>query len=197
MLNVFVLLLAAVVLGYYGFMVHKVKFNTRILVMIGLMCAVAFILNSIKIYSWPQGGSVSLCSMLPIFLLSFMYGPAVGMTGGLVLGFLSLLNGFDIIHPAQFLLDYFLPYMLLGIAGIWGYSSKFKVLLGSVLAVLLSVGCQVLSGVIFYYMYAPEGVNLWWYSLTVNFSTNGVEGLMSIIVLMCLPIGVLVQKVKR
>ena len=164
------------------------KLTTKMLVMIAMCTAVAFVLNSIKIYSFPVGGSVSLCSMMPIMLLAALFGTRAGLLGGVILGLLSIMNGAYIIHPVQFLLDYFLPYMCLGLAGLGGYQNKGKLLLAAVFALLCSVGCNILSGAIFFGSYAPEGMNPWIYSIGYNMMTNGVEGALSILVLMLLPL---------
>lgn len=136
----------------------------------------------------PYGGSVSCCSMMPILLLAVLLGNRAGMLGGLVLGCLSIVNGAYVIHPVQFLLDYLLPYILLGIAGVFGYREKWKVFCGAMLAVLLSVSCNIVSGAVYFGSYAPEGMNPWLYSIVYNLLSNGVEGGLSILVLMLLPI---------
>lgn len=164
------------------------KFNVRTLVMIAMFAAIAFVLNSIKIITMPYGGSVSCCSMMPILLLAVLLGNRAGMFGGLVLGCLSIVNGAYVIHPIQFLLDYILPYVLLGVAGFWGYRHKGKVLLGALIAVLLSVGCNIVSGAVYFASYAPEGMTPWTYSIIYNLLSNGVEGLLSIFVLMLMPL---------
>lgn len=164
------------------------KSDIRTLVMIALFAAIAFVLNSIKLFTMPYGGSVSLCSMMPIMLLAVLLGNRAGLLGGLVLGILSMINGVYIVHPAQFLLDYILPYTFLGLAGFWGYQNKGKVFLGAAIAVLLSVSCNILSGAIYFGSYAPEGMNPWIYSIVYNMMSNGLEGALSIFVLMLLPL---------
>lgn len=162
--------------------------NVRILVMIALFAAIAFVLNSIKLFTMPYGGSVSLCSMMPILLLAVLLGNKAGLAGGLVLGLLSMLNGVYIVHPAQFLLDYILPYTFLGLAGFLGYQHKGKVFAAALIAVLLSVSCNILSGAIYFGSYAPDGMNPWIYSIVYNMMSNGLEGALSIVVLMLLPL---------
>lgn len=164
------------------------KFNVRTLIMIAMFAAIAFVLNSIKIFTMPYGGSVSCCSMMPILLLAVLLGNRAGMFGGLLLGCLSIVNGAYVIHPVQFLLDYLLPYIFLGTAGFWGYQHKGKVFLGAVIAVVLSVGCNILSGAVYFASYAPEGMNPWIYSIIYNLMSNGVEGALSILVLMLMPL---------
>lgn len=164
------------------------KSDSRTLVMIAVFAAIAFVLNSIKLFTMPYGGSVSLCSMMPILLLAVLLGNKAGLSGGLVLGLLSMINGVYIVHPAQFLLDYILPYTFLGLAGFWGFKSKINVFAGALIAVLLSVSCNILSGAIYFGSYAPEGMNPWIYSAVYNLMSNGLEGALSIFVLMLLPL---------
>ena len=163
-------------------------FDLRTFVVIALFAAIAFVLNTIKLFSMPYGGSVSCCSMMPILLLAVLLGNRAGLFGGLVLGCLSIVNGAYIIHPVQFLLDYILPYVALGLAGFLGYRNKGAVLLGALIAVLLSVSCNIVSGAVYFGSYAPEGMNPWVYSFLYNMMSNGLEGLLSIVVLMLLPI---------
>ncbi len=162
--------------------------NSRTLVMIAMFAAIAFVLNSIKLFTMPYGGSVSLCSMMPVMLLAVLLGNRAGLLCGLTLGVLSMINGVYIVHPVQFLLDYLLPYTLLGVAGFFGYRSKGRVFLGALIAVLLSVSCNILSGAIYFGSYAPEGMNPWIYSIVYNLMSNGVEGVLSMVVLLLLPL---------
>ena len=163
-------------------------FDVRTFVMIAMFSAIAFILNTIKIITMPYGGNVSCCSMMPIMLLAILLGNRAGMLGGLVFGCLSIVNGAYVIHPIQFMLDYIIPSMLLGMAGCWGYQHKGKMLLGALLAVMLNVGCHIISGGIYFGMYAPEGMNPWIYSVIYNLLTSGVEGFLSTVLLMFIPI---------
>ena len=163
-------------------------FDVRTFVMIAMFAAIAFVLNTIKLFTMPYGGSVSCCSMMPILLLAALLGNRAGMFGGLVLGCLSIVNGAYVIHPIQFLLDYILPYMVLGMAGFGGYQHKGKVFLSALIAVVLSVSCNIASGAIYFGSYAPEGMNPWVYSTIYNLLSNGIEGLLSILVLMALPL---------
>ena len=84
------------------------------------MCvALAFVLSYIKLFEMPQGGSVTLCSMLPIMLFAAAYGVGPGMLVGAVYGLLQSLQGGWFVHPIQFLLDYPLAFALIGLAGLY------------------------------------------------------------------------------
>lgn len=84
------------------------------------MCiALAFILSYIKVFEMPQGGSVTLASMLPIMLFAAAYGVGPGLLVGAVYGLLQYIQGGWFVHPVQFLLDYPLAFALIGLAGLY------------------------------------------------------------------------------
>lgn len=183
-----------IILGSIGFLIYylkglkNTKLTTKTVVMIGMFSAVSYIFSMIEFIKYPQGGGISLFSMLPTMLLSVLFGNTVGITGGLVYGLLKLLNGAYIIHPAQFLIDYILPTMLLGLAGTFGKEKKSKVILGCLFALVLSVSMNIISGCVFFGDYAPEGMNVFVYSFLYNVSSLGVEGLLSTLIIGILPL---------
>lgn len=172
----------------YGISLKRNPLSTKKLVAIGMYSAIAFLLYLIHLISYPQGGGISLFSMLPIMLLSIFYGPTTGVTGGLVFGLLKLLNGAFIVHPVQFLLDYILANMALGLAGAFGTNTRLKTNICALIAISLSVFISIVSGVVFFGQYAPTGMNIWIYSCIYNISSAGVEGILSIIFMNFLPL---------
>ena len=72
----------------------KTYSKTRILVECALMIAIGTVLSNIKIFTMPNGGSVTLLSMLPFVLVSFRHGVKWGLFTGLVNGCLQMLLGF-------------------------------------------------------------------------------------------------------
>ncbi|WP_373600059.1 energy-coupled thiamine transporter ThiT [Paraclostridium bifermentans] len=188
MINTVIIVLSIVFFIYYIKGLKKTKFTTKTVVIIGMFSAISYILNMIEFIKYPQGGGISLFSMLPTMLLSILYGNPVGITGGLVYGILKLLNDVYIIHPAQFLLDYILPTMLLGLAGTFGNEKKSKIVLGCLFAVALSVSMNIISGVVFFGDYAPKGMNVFVYSFIYNVSSVGVEGILTTILIALLPL---------
>ena len=99
-----------------------------------------------------------------------------------------MLNGVYVVHPVQFLLDYILARMVLGLAGIFGNDNKVKVILGSAFAVTVSVFISFLSGVVFFGEFAPAGMGVVLYSFLYNFTTAGIEGILSIVVIALIPL---------
>lgn len=186
--NIIILTVSGILLGMYLLDLRKNKFDLKTMVTIGMMSAVSFVLYMIQFIKYPQGGGISLFSMLPVMLLSILFGRTAGLTGGLIFGLLKLLNGAFVVHPGQFLLDYILSTMVLGLAGVFGSHRKVRLISGCSLAVALSVGASVISGVVYFGQYAPEGMNVWLYSFIYNFSSAGVEGILTIILIAVLPL---------
>jgi len=165
----------------------------KLMIEIALMAGLAFVLGMIKFSGlWAQGGSVSLI-MLPIFLVSFRHGLKAGVLTGLLVGCLDLLGGY-VVHPIQMLLDYPLAYMLVGLAGIfsWKKEKLDKISYGNIYkgVALGSLGRLIshfFSGVIWFGIYAPEGMPVVAYSLFYNLSYLVLEVIIVLIVLRNLP----------
>lgn len=165
---------------------RKVRLTPKMMATVGIAVAIGAVLDTLILYRLPQGGSVTLASALPIILLSYAYGPEVGMLAGFLQGMANLILGPYIIHPLQTLLDYPLPYMLLGTAGY--FKNRF---VGTGIAHLFRLAMHVLSGVIFFAAYAPDGMNegfgLWMYSLGYNASFLVLEFAILTTILALLP----------
>lgn len=188
-----VALIGILILGLYILDLRKHKITTREIIMIGLSVAISYVLYMIPLVRYPQGGGITFFSMLPIMLLSLVYGRTVGVTGGLIFGLLKILNGAFIV---QFLLDYILSNMALGLVGSFGIDEKYKIFLGSLMAGSISTFVSIISGVIFFGQYAPPGMNLWIYSIIYNTSSAGVESLLTAIVITIMPIKMLAKRMK-
>ena len=188
MLNTIMLIICLVPIAFYIFNLRKFKLNTKTMIVVALFAACNLVLSKIQLIQYPLGGGLNLLSSLPILMVGLLYGPITGMTCGLVAGLISLIGGAYIIHPAQFLLDYILPTMLLGVSGIFGSDSKKNIFIGCLIAVLLKQTAHILSGCIYFGAYAWEGWDPLPYSIVYNLSGTGVEGLLSSIVLTVMPL---------
>ncbi len=134
-----------------------------------LVIALSFVLSYIRLYRVPQGGSITLASMLPLFLFSYAYGVAPGFLAGAAYGILQFIQSAYFVHPVELLLDYPLAFAMLGLAGIArGKKSNGMLLLGIVLGALGRFLCAFLAGVIFFGEYAPEGQSVLVYSAVYN-----------------------------
>jgi len=154
--------------------------RTRILVEIALTVALCAVLNYVKVWQMPQGGSVSL-DMLPLFVLALRRGPAVGVVAGVLFGVIDAALEPVIVHPVQFLLDYPIAFGAVGLAGLFASSWQTSARSGRigrgigvalVPAVLLGSAARyaahVTSGVVFFGEYAPEGQPVILYSAIYN-----------------------------
>lgn len=154
------------------------SFQTKTLTYASMCIALSFILSYIKLFSMPQGGSVTLGSMVPLILFAFIVGPKVGILTGLAYGFLQFFQDAYAAHWLSIILDYPLAFACLGLAGIVPHSIKsmpVRFVLGSFLAVGGRFIMHVISGAVFFGMYAPEGVNPWIYSVIYNSSFLTIE----------------------
>ena len=163
-----ILLVSVLLIFLYLKELKRTNLELRRMMVTAVFVAISFILYNIQFIKYPQGGGISLFPMLPILLISILYGKGIGLTAGLLLGILKIFNGFFVVHPAQFLLDYVFSTMALGLACIYGTDKKYKIFLGCLTAVALSVGINILSGVVYFGQYAPEGTNVFVYSAIYN-----------------------------
>jgi thiamine transporter len=143
----------------------------------------AVVTSFIKFASLPYGGSITLFSMLFICLIGYLYGAKAGILAGIAYGFLNLILGPTILHPIQLLLDYPIAFGSLGLAGVFS-NSKYGILKGYILGVFGRYVCHVLTGYIFFHMYAPEGMNAMLYSLGYNATYIVPEAIATVLILL-------------
>ena len=130
---------------------NRQKWSTRMLANASLCIALAFILSYVKLYEMPQGGSVTLASMLPIFLFAYAYGVSAGLVVGFAYGMLQFIQGGWFVHPVQFLLDYPLAFAMLGFCGISRkLPDRFGMIPGVLLGTVLRFLCAFLTGIFFW-----------------------------------------------
>ena len=153
--------------------------KTKKLVEMSILVALAFVLDYVaNIYSgwfWPFGGSISI-SLVPLAVIAFRYGWVAGFLSGFTMGLLQLLTGAYIMHPIQVLFDYPLPYAVLGFAGFFAGKVNAVEVGRRSLYIWLATGigsiarlvCHIISGVVFFADYAPEGMNPVVYSVGYN-----------------------------
>ncbi len=126
----------------------------------------------------PFGGTITI-SMLPIIYYSYRRGIGWGMGVGFLYSLLQMLLGFYV-PPANkwwavvlcVLLDYVIAFTVVGLANVFAKPfTKHRLLGFAVGACSVCVArfvCSFLSGVILWGTYAPEGMNVWLYSLIYN-----------------------------
>jgi thiamine transporter len=99
--------------------------QTQLLAEIIVFVALSGVLYSIRPFSLPYGGSVTLGSMVPVMWLSLRRGAKIGVFAGAVFGLIALpidvllLPYSPIVNPAQVVLDYPLAFAMLGLVGLF------------------------------------------------------------------------------
>ncbi len=169
--------------------------KTRILVECALMIAVGTVLSNIRIFTMPNGGSVTLLGMLPFVLVSFRHGVKWGLFTGFVNGCLQMLLGFwappvptFLYFLGEVLLDYLLAFMALGLADLFARPFKNRMLglaVGTAAAGVLRFLCSFLSGVLVWGN-LNEGLAAWTYSLGYNASYMAPETLITVVAVLLL-----------
>jgi thiamine transporter len=137
--------------------------KVRILVEGALAASMALALSYVRLWRMPQGGSITL-ENIPLLVFSLRWGLRAGFGAGSVAGLLQLILGGYVVHPAQALLDYPLAFGALSLAAL----IRRPLWLGPVIGSSARFSCHLLSGVIFFAAYAPEGTNVWLYSAIYN-----------------------------
>jgi thiamine transporter len=158
------------------------KIGAKQLAYCSMALALAVVCSQIKLFRLPTGGSITLFSMLFVVLIGYWYGPVVGLLAGVTYGLLRMILGPYIVSLPQMLVDYPLAFGALGISGFFS-DKKNGLLIGYIAAVLGRFFFAVLSGVIFFGMYAPEGMNPLLYSISYNGFYLCAEGLLTLILL--------------
>lgn len=128
----------------------------------GVSVALSFALSYVKLFSLPQGGSITLASMLPLIIYAYVFGARKGLFAGVVYGILQCLQNPQIYQPMQVLLDYPIAFGALGLAGI-AKNLKFlktplvKFIFGASLACVGRYLAHLLSGYYVFSSWAMEG----------------------------------------
>ena len=157
-------------------MKNKGGFDSKCIALAGICVALSFALSYIKLFSMPQGGSITLASLLPVMLFSYVYGTKKGVFVGLIYGMMQAMQDPYLIHPAQFLLDYPIAFAMVGFAGAFknlhalDKLPQIKFALGAIVAGALRFFSHVLSGVFAFGAYALDAGNdnFWAYSTVYN-----------------------------
>lgn len=163
-------------------------------------CAVAIalgtVLSNIKVFSFPFGGSVTLLSMLIICLPGYWFGVGAGVMTGVAYGVLQMLIDPYILFPMQLVIDYLLAFGALGLSGLFT-KRKNGLIFGYLTAVFGRYIFAVLSGWIFFGIYAWEGWNPLLYSIVYNAIYIFAEAAVTIVILLLPPVKKAMEIVKR
>jgi thiamine transporter len=141
-----------------------------------MLIALAQILSYIKLFEFPNGGSVD-CAMVPIILFAVRYGWGWGTGVGLIYGMLQYYaaNGIAI-SWISLVSDYFIAFALLGLGAGLFRGRKNGVYLGTVCGGTLRFLAHFVVGAVVWGQYMPDTffgmtmTNEWFYSFLYNIS---------------------------
>ena len=174
----------------------KAKLTTKQLVFSAVAVALAMVCSMIKFADLPMGGSVTLFSMLFIVLIGYWYGPSVGIMTAVAYGLLQFVTEPIFYTIPQMLIDYPCAFGALGLAGFFA-GKKHGLQIGYVVGVLGRYAFAVLSGVVFFGAYAPEGTPAIVYSLGYNATYLVPEAVITLIVISIPPVTKALAQVKK
>ena len=145
--------------------------NPKVLAEMAIFTALATVLSTIIVYPLPQGGSITLASMVPIIWLALRRGPKVGIVTGVIYGCIQFAMlpyiapvPDAMIATSQVLLDYPLAFGVLGLAG---FFRKYPVV-GVAVGVSMRFVLSFISGAFIWApIYAP-GLDPYIYSSVYN-----------------------------
>lgn len=157
-------------------------FSTRALTFSAILLALGVASSQFKIFSLPQGGSITLFSMFFVVFIGYMFGLRVGLVAAITYGLLDLFIKPEVYYPLQLVFDYILAFGSLGLSGFF-VCKKNTLRIAYLVAIIGRFVFAVFSGYVFFGSYAPEGWNPLIYSLWYNFSYIGTEGIATIILL--------------
>ena len=171
-----VIIIAVIIAGAFLLDRGKKGFDTKSISYAAVCIALSFALSYIKIFELPQGGSVTLASLLPLMIYSYMFGTKKGVLAGFIYGILQAIQDPWIIHPAQFLLDYPVAFSAIGLSGMFAKVKaldkvpQVKFALGAIVASVIRYISHVFSGALAFGTYAADNGynNEWVYSLAYN-----------------------------
>ena len=157
--------------------------RTRKLTECALLIAIATVLSFIQFPGpWVNGGSITLCSMLPICIIGYRHGTKWGLLSGLTYGIIQMIFGISGLKGITFgtfiaavILDYLFAFTVLGFSGIFrgmikNQTTSFAV--GAGFAVFLRFICHFISGALVWdSLLAETGIN--WAGILFSLQYNG------------------------
>jgi thiamine transporter len=167
-------------------------FHTRILAEIIIFSALSGVLYTIRPFTLPYGGSITLGSMVPTMWLSLRRGIRVGVIAGAVFGVLALLIDVLLLGaasvvatPVQAVLEYPVAFGLIGLAGMFHSKTVRFAIAGAAMSTFLRFLVHYFVGAfVWYYVYAfPAGYGQYVWPAVYNGSFLIVEFIISALLL--------------
>ena len=161
-------------------------FSTKQLVFSAVCLALAYALSNVKLYHYPWGGSITLCSMLFVAIIGYWYGPKVSLLASFAYSLLQLMQDPWLLSPAQVFFDYILAFTALGVSGFF-YGKKNGLIKGYIAAICLRGFFGTLAGYFFWMDTMPEDFPKSIAFLFPIFPNYGIvigEGLITVLILL-------------
>ena len=184
--TVFYFILSLLVLSFAS---EDIKFSTKDIAEMGVLVAAALVLNFIRLFPAPTGGSVNL-QMLPLFILAIRKGPIKSFIGcGIVYGLISCLT--DGYGFATFPFDYLLGFGSTAILGqfskqilredaqTYNFKGELFIFIGVTIATILRFIAGTVSSMVLYdYSFVPAALyNVGYISISAGISLAIIMGL--------------------
>ena len=166
--------------------------KTRRLVESAIMLAVATLLSVLSFQGpWALGGSITICSMLPLVFVAQRYGTKWGLFTAFVYSLLQLLLGVKNVYYATsfimavgiIMLDYILPFTAIGLSAAFNKmisNRRAAIAVGILVTFSLRFICHFFSGWIIWEAMWPN--ELGWAAPLWSFVYNGSYMLPEIII---------------
>lgn len=157
---------------------------------IGIFAAIGYVIDELQSIItkgiFINGGSIGF-AMIAVLIIAYRRGWLPAILTGLIMGLLDLATGAYILHPAQLLLDYVLPYAVVGFVGLLKpffdktEEKKSKILwliAGTIIGGMLKFLSHYLAGVIFwanpdYFAWGLNSMNPYLYCFVYNIAFIG------------------------
>ena len=148
-----------------------------------VMLAIAVVLSLFPLSSpWALGGGITVCSMLPLVILSWRYGCLWGVFTAFVYSLLQLILGFSNVQYADsvgtailiILFDYVFAFSVIGFAAMFKGRMgrpRLELVLGITLTFLVRLACHYVSGVVVWEVLWPN--ELGWAAPIWSIAYNG------------------------
>lgn len=166
---------------------RKSHLAVRMLCEGAVMLALALVLNALKLFHLPQGGSVDL-AMIPVFFFAVRWGVGPGLLVGFAFGTLQMfIDGAVAWGWQSLLLDYLVAFTPLGLAGLFR-GRKGGIFIGTVLGCIVRFIVHFISGITIYAIIAPTELfnatftSPWMYSLAYNGSYMGINLVLCLVI---------------
>ena len=157
---------------------------------IGIFAALGFVFDELQgiLFKgvFPSGGSIGI-AMIAVLVIAYRRGLWPALLTGLIMGLLDVATSAYILHPVQMILDYIIPYALVGFAALLKpffdrYEDKKSrilwIIAGAVVGGLLKFLSHYLAGIFFWtkssdFAWGLETMNLYLYCFIYNIAFIG------------------------